>query len=175
MVTVIVGHRGSGKTSFLHRWMESVRDAEFIDLDEKITLVTGKSASDLFESEGEKSFRHIEKEMFYSIYDSIREKSRNVVIALGAGFDFDLPEDVYVVWAQRETDLMPRTFLNRPRLESDLLPSEEYLLRAETRERKFNDIADEKILFPEGFPLMSAYEESKSEFCCLIKFVFRES
>ncbi|OQW50422.1 MAG: hypothetical protein A4S09_01115 [Proteobacteria bacterium SG_bin7] len=153
MVTVIVGHRGSGKTSFLHRWMESVRDAEFIDLDEKITLVTGKSASDLFESEGEKSFRHIEKEMFYSIYDSIREKSRNVVIALGAGFDFDLPEDVYVVWAQRETDLMPRTFLNRPRLESDLLPSEEYLLRAETRERKFNDIADEKILFPEGFPL----------------------
>lgn len=154
MVIAIVGHRGSGKTSFLKRWQENVKDSEFIDLDEKIASAFGKnSATAVFESEGEKAYRHLEKEGFYSVYDSLKEKRKNGVVALGAGFDFDLPDDVYVVWVQRETDLMPRTFLNRPRLESDLMPSEEYLLRAEKRERKFSEIADEKILFTEGFSL----------------------
>lgn len=154
MVIAIIGHRGSGKTSFLNRWQAIVKDHEFIDLDEKIaSAFENKSIGAVFENVGEKVFRHLEREMFYSVYDSVKEKRRRLVIALGAGFEFDLPDDVYVIWVQRETDLMPRTFLNRPRLETDMLPSEEYLLRAEKRERKFSEIADEKMLFPEGFTL----------------------
>ncbi len=154
MIIVLIGHRGSGKTNCLTRWRNIYESrhwtADFFDLDEQIATANEKSVTQIFSSEGEEKFRHLEKQKFFSLYDAAVENRKTTFIAVGAGFTFDLPEDVYTIWIQRDTDLKPRTFLNRPRLDSQVRPSDEYIARATVREIKFQKLADEKILFPEG-------------------------
>jgi shikimate kinase len=154
MIIALIGHRGSGKSSALERW-RNFGEGDFVDLDQRIEDIEGKSVASIFLSAGEKKFRQLEKEIFFSLYDQANEKRKRIVVALGAGFEFDLPQDVYSIWVQRETDLRPRTFLDRPRLSTKSLPSDEYLERASSREIKFSQLADEQILYPEGFPLSS--------------------
>ncbi len=154
MIIALVGHRGAGKTKCLERWRNVFADravaADFIDIDEQIADGEGKTLVEIFEADGESKFRHLEREKFFSVYDKASESGKLTFVALGAGFDFEIPEDVYVIWVQRDTDLKPRTFLDRPRLDMELTPSEEYLTRSIGREVKFQNIADERILFPEG-------------------------
>ncbi|WP_413943482.1 shikimate kinase [Bdellovibrio sp. HCB-162] len=150
MITAVVGHRGTGKTELMKRLMLYTRDSsvDFIDLDTEIEKKIGKSIRELFLEHGETYFREMERQLFLEI---LQRPNQNAYLVLGAGFDLSvIPETVRVLWVKRKTDLDGRIFLNRPRLEPDLSPLEEFYKRAEVREQRYRDRADEVYLMPEG-------------------------
>ncbi len=79
MNLVLVGYRGSGKTTVGLLLAERL-GYRFLDLDAKITESTGRSIRDIFEAEGEEGFRVHELDAL----KSIRRLDRHV-IALGGG------------------------------------------------------------------------------------------
>lgn len=150
MITVVVGHRGTGKTEIMKRLQLYLRDqqVDFVDLDTEIEKKIGKSIRELFLEHGETYFREMERQLFLEILQKPRQE---MYLVLGAGFDLSvIPETVRVLWVKRRTDLDGRIFLNRPRLEPDLSPLEEFRQRAEVREQRYRDRADEVYLMPEG-------------------------
>lgn len=150
MITVVVGHRGTGKTEMMKRLQLYLRDqqVDFVDLDTEIEKKIGKSIRELFLEHGETYFREMERQLFLEILQKPRQE---MYLVLGAGFDLSvIPETVRVLWVKRRTDLDGRIFLNRPRLEPDLSPLEEFRLRADVREQRYRDRADEVYLMPEG-------------------------
>lgn len=150
MKTVIVGHRGTGKTELLRRWKLYARDEEsaFIDLDNEIEKKIGKGIRELFLEHGEAYFREMERQVFLEM---LQQPYRNIYIVLGAGFDLDIiPENIKVLWLKRRSDRDGRIFLNRPRLEPELSPLEEFYKRAQVREQRYREHADEVYLMPEG-------------------------
>lgn len=150
MKTVIVGHRGVGKSELLRRLRLYVRDEEsaFIDLDNEIEKKIGKGIRELFLEHGEAYFREMERQVFLEM---LQQPFKNITIVLGAGFDLSVvPESVKVLWVRRRTDRDGRIFLNRPRLEPDLSPLEEFSQRAQVREQRYREQADEVYFMPEG-------------------------
>lgn len=150
MKRVIVGHRGTGKTELLRRVRLYARDEEstFIDLDAEIEKKIGKGIRELFLEHGEAYFREMERQVFLEM---LQQPFKNITIVLGAGFDLSVvPETVNVLWVKRRTDRDGRIFLNRPRLEPDLSPLEEFYKRAQVREKNYREHADEVYLMAEG-------------------------
>lgn len=150
MKTVVVGHRGTGKTELLKRLRLYVRDEEtaFLDLDSEIEKKIGKGIRELFLEHGETYFREMERQVFLEI---LQQPQKNMFLVLGAGFDLSVvPDSVRVLWVRRRTDKDGRIFLNRPRLEPELTPLEEFAERAQGREARFKERADEVYLMPEG-------------------------
>lgn len=150
MITVVVGHRGTGKTELMQRLQLYVGldVAEFIDLDQEIEKKIGRTIQEMFFDHGEDYFRGLEKQVFLEL---LQKPHKEIFIVVGAGFSpHNIPEQVRVLWVQRATDLDGRIFLNRPRLNPELDPLEEYKKRAFEREGKFRDRADEIYLMPEG-------------------------
>lgn len=150
MKRVIVGHRGTGKTELLRRLRLYARDEEsaVIDLDGEIEKKIGKGIRELFLEHGEAYFREMERQVFLEM---LQQPYKNITIVLGAGFDLSVvPESVNVLWVKRRTDRDGRIFLNRPRLEPDLSPLEEFYRRAQVREKNYREHADEVYLMPEG-------------------------
>lgn len=143
MTILLVGHRGVGKTSFLR----TLRGTQNYDLDEEIEKATQLSIAELWKK-GENHFRQLEGETLERLLQSPIEKK---VIALGAGFEGPLPQNVRVVWLRQETDRDGRVFLNRPRLNPNLSPLDEYLERFEVREQRFQQWAHEQLVLPEGY------------------------
>lgn len=150
MTTLLIGHRGSGKTAFLNSLKEfagrSAITASFFDLDHEIESQTGKFIHELF-AEGEPAFRAAEKKAFAALMDKKGDK----YIALGAGFEGPLPADCHVLWIRRGTDAGGRVFLIRPRLNTELSPYAEYIHRFQVREHRFKAWAHEQLLLPEGY------------------------
>lgn len=149
MITVVVGHRGTGKTELMKRlqlyWRE---DVDAIDLDTEIEKKIGKTIRELFMEHGEAYFREMERQLFLEI---LQRPSKKTYLVLGAGFDLSvIPESIPVLWVKRRTDLDGRIFLNRPRLEPDISPLEEFHKRAHLREQRYQERADEVYLMPEG-------------------------
>ncbi|KHD88708.1 MAG: shikimate synthase [Bdellovibrio sp. ArHS] len=149
MITVVVGHRGTGKTELMKRlqlyWRE---DVDTVDLDTEIEKKIGKSIRELFMEHGEAYFREMERQLFLEI---LQKPSKKTYLVLGAGFDLSvIPENIPVLWVQRGTDLDGRIFLNRPRLEPDISPLEEFHKRAQVRQQRYSERADEIYLMPEG-------------------------
>jgi len=79
MSTVLIGYRGSGKTSIGKRLADRLWQ-KCIDTDELIVARTGKPIAQIFAEDGEARFREIESEV-------VREVAgmQDVVIALGGG------------------------------------------------------------------------------------------
>ncbi|MGZ3768187.1 MAG: shikimate kinase [Bdellovibrio sp.] len=151
MITAIIGHRGTGKTELIQRLRFYLSDkaVEVIDLDAEIEEKIGKTIHELFLVHGEPYFRELEKQMFLEVLQKPHEN--NMYLVLGAGFDISIiPNNVRVLWIKRKTDLDGRIFLNRPRLNPDISPLEEYKKRAEIREQAYKKRADEIYLMPEG-------------------------
>lgn len=140
-LTLIIGHRGTGKSSLLKRLPGAV------DLDDEIARVAGESISSLF-ARGEEAFREIERVALARLMQS---SPRPRVVAPGAGFTGPLPEDARVVWLRRESDSAGRSFLNRPRLNPELSPRDEYLARLQEREVRFRNWTTEELTLPEGY------------------------
>ncbi len=79
MSIVLIGYRGSGKTTIGRRLADKLWQ-KFFDTDEAIVAKAGKSIAEIFEQDGEAAFREIEAEV-------IKEASALVdhVIAIGGG------------------------------------------------------------------------------------------
>jgi shikimate kinase len=79
MSIVLIGYRGSGKTT-VGRLLSIRLSQPFVDSDEKIVTTAGKSIKEIFEQHGEEKFRDWETEV-------IREIAllQNHVLSLGGG------------------------------------------------------------------------------------------
>ena len=79
MSTVLIGYRGSGKTSVGKKLADHLWQ-KFVDTDEMVAKKAGKSIADIFEQDGEARFRELETE-------AVREAAalQDHVIALGGG------------------------------------------------------------------------------------------
>lgn len=146
MITLLVGHRGAGKTTYLNSLIEQGCEDCF-DLDAEIERLQGKTIAELFKL-GEVRFRQIERQTLDTL---IIEKNKNLIVALGAGFEGPLPARAKVVWIRRESDAAGRVFLNRPRLQPEVSPFQEYMERFEIRQKRFSEWSHEQLMLPEGY------------------------
>ena len=76
----LVGMPGSGK-SRMAKFISSVTDLSYKDLDDEIERTEGKSIKEIFKNHGETYFRNKETE----ILKNIIEKNKNLIIATGGG------------------------------------------------------------------------------------------
>lgn len=154
MLTLIVGQRGTGKTTFVDRLCrDSGHGGEAVvgfDLDREIERQSAVSISTLFASIGEDAFRRLEEKTLFELVSRSRSMESPVVVVLGAGYSGQLPEGSRVVWLQRITDAAGRIFIDRPRLDPHLAPLEEFHGRANKREQRFRGWADDILLLQEG-------------------------
>jgi shikimate 5-dehydrogenase/shikimate kinase len=151
MKVVLIGHRGTGKSQLLERlryyWKDLNPAPKFFDLDREIEFREGKTVSQIFTEIGEIKFRHLEAEVFHQLIRA----HHDCVIALGAGFALqEVPEECRRFWIRRKTDSLGRIFLNRPRLNPDLSPLDEYLQRLPLREERYHRHATDEYIMPEG-------------------------
>ena len=80
MILVLIGYMASGKST-LGRILAKQLNYEFIDLDDYIETLEGKSVSEIFKSNGEIYFR--KQETFY--LKALLETKNNIVLSLGGG------------------------------------------------------------------------------------------
>ncbi|MGE0527084.1 MAG: shikimate kinase [Bdellovibrionales bacterium] len=146
LVTLLVGHRGAGKTTYL-RGLRSIWAGELLDLDEEIERVSGVSIAHLL-NRGEREFRTVEQRVLHDLIDGATSPT---VIAVGAGYEGPLPTGAHVIWIRRETDASGRVFLNRPRLNPNISPFQEYLQRLPERTARYSEWAHEQLFVPEGY------------------------
>jgi shikimate 5-dehydrogenase/shikimate kinase len=158
MRTIIIGHRGVGKTQLLkrlHRYTGITRELCF-DLDLEIEKQTRKSVRAIFENEGEPAFRELEKQVFQELC----AENPECTIAVGSGFPVGyISENDKVIWLRRSTDEAGRIFLDRPRLEKDMAPLEEYDKRVRSRDLHFKNVYDHIYKLPEGLTELDTLEE----------------
>jgi shikimate kinase len=79
MSVVLIGYRGSGKTT-VGRLLADRLWQQFLDTDDLITNAAGKSIKDIFEKEGEAKFRELET---VAVREALTKSEH--VIALGGG------------------------------------------------------------------------------------------
>jgi shikimate kinase len=79
MSVVLIGYRGSGKTTVGKRLADRLW-IPFVDTDELIVKRAGKSIKDIFEQDGEEKFRDLESQIVQEI-----ALLKDHVIALGGG------------------------------------------------------------------------------------------
>jgi shikimate kinase len=80
MATVLIGYRGSGKTTIGRRLADRLWQP-FVDIDEQIVTKAGKTIREIFEQEGEAAFRELEEQ---AIQETLSSKDDRVV-SLGGG------------------------------------------------------------------------------------------
>ncbi len=141
----LVGHRGTGKSSLLKRLAQYFPERKCLDLDAEIERRYSKSISEIF-SQGEKNFRAIEEKILEEI---TQQHNAPLIVALGAGFESKIPAGK-IIWIRRESDSEGRIFFDRPRLNRNLSPIDEYLERFAERESRYLKLADEVWTLPEG-------------------------
>src|SRR5579859_5667866 len=79
MSTLLIGYRGSGKTTIGQKLADRLWQP-FVDVDELIVKEAGKSIKDIFEQDGEAAFRELEEK---AIVQAIGMTEH--VVALGGG------------------------------------------------------------------------------------------
>ncbi len=77
---VLIGFMGSGKTTIGEKLALSM-EYDFIDTDQYIEVLTGKSINDIFSSEGEVAFRRLETKCLTEFKQSLH----HCVLATGGG------------------------------------------------------------------------------------------
>lgn len=80
MNIVLVGLSGSGKTTVGKLIEKYLPDLKFVDTDEIIVRNENRSINDIFEKDGEETFRNIEK----SVVENVSEEN-NMIISTGGG------------------------------------------------------------------------------------------
>ncbi len=145
-VTLLIGHRGVGKTTMLRQIAPIHREVMCLDLDQEMEMAHKLKIRDIFEK-GEGYFRDFEQRVLNEI---IGQAEGPTIIACGAGIEH-LPPGPNVVWLRRSTDAMGRSFLNRPRLNDKVSPFREYMERFPSREKRFKSLCHEELWLPEGY------------------------
>lgn len=157
MITFLIGHRGTGKTSLLGRVEDYLSSAGekglFIDLDRSIESLAGKTIPEIFASEGEARFRALEQKAVEKIVATHASSGTKVFVAIGAGFYGESLGAGHCLWIRRATDAQGRVFIDpaRPRLDPAKAPLREYLDRYGERQTRFRLWSDEELSIPEGF------------------------
>lgn len=151
LITLLIGHRGVGKSSLLESlkaWTtQASRPFTALDLDQEIARASGETIADILSS-GEERFRKIEVQ---TLHDLVSHAQGPTMIAVGAGFQGPMPQNVRVLWLRRLTDRSGRSFLDRPRLNAKVSPFEEYHERFQAREERYASWAHEQLILPEGY------------------------
>jgi shikimate kinase len=80
MKIFLTGYMGSGK-SVIGEMLAKKLNYKYVDLDNQIELIQGKSINAIFEDKGELYFRKLEAQ----ILDDILENNSNMIISLGGG------------------------------------------------------------------------------------------
>ena len=152
MLNLVIGHRGTGKSSWLkiikELYQSQNQKATCYDLDAEVEKLSGKSIKDLF-SKSESVFRDLEQKAFKNIIDKINDKDL-VYICAGAGFKFKKQENWNVILLSRFSDISGRVFLDRPAL-SDKDSFEEYHYFYKERQEYYLNQYDEEFSRPEHF------------------------
>jgi shikimate kinase len=78
----LVGFMGAGKTS-VGQTLAAALGWRFVDLDTRIAAKTGRSVAEIFEQEGEPSFRKMEHDELRSLLGEL--DTANTVVSLGGG------------------------------------------------------------------------------------------
>lgn len=154
MIYLIVGHRGVGKTEFLKKVQKTYSEhrlgVKLINLDDEISHQSGLSIGEIFNQKGEDEFRALEAKTLLKICNDYRDHHEAVWISLGAGYQGDLPNYVKVIWLRRRSDVNGRVFLDRPRLDAEMNPLDEYRARFLPRSARFRQWHHKQIMLPEG-------------------------
>ncbi len=165
MRSVLIGHRGVGKSSLLKRieyyYREAGRELVAFDLDAEISRRSGESASEIFQSKGEIEFRRLEQEAFVAIDRETSNSQQDVFVSLGAGFDLSrLPSSWRALWIRRPSDHRGRVFIDseRPRLNREVSPLAEYHERFVSRQKSYHERADETLFIDEGLQNVDSAE-----------------
>lgn len=108
MNVVLVGMPGSGKST-VGRLVAEVLSRPFVDADEEITRVTGRTPSEIITEDGERAFRLVETEVLTNLC-----KESGYVIATGGGA-VTIPENkdiirqnAGVIFLERNIELLPK-------------------------------------------------------------------
>lgn len=78
---ILTGFSGTGKSE-VGRVIAQLQGWDFLDTDEEVVLVTGKSIAYIFEEDGEAYFRHLEREAVARAC-----ATSGVVVSTGGGGD----------------------------------------------------------------------------------------
>lgn len=151
MITVLIGHRGVGKSHLLRRLshlFQQRSDVVLRDLDSEVEALHRKSIDEIFRHLGETEFRKLEAEAFANLL-STHERGTHLIVALGAGFEFRLPVDAKIIWIRRPTDVSGRIFLNRPALDEGA-PLEQWQKRFTQRQSRYRTLAQQELTLAEG-------------------------
>jgi shikimate kinase len=145
---VLVGLSATGKTS-IGKLVAQRLEMPFVDTDDAIEQRTDRSVRDLFASEGEPRFRHLEAEVVSSVLLS-REPS---VVATGGGAVVTpstrerlRAPDVFVVWLTAEPAFLASRAagkVHRPLLDDD--PVAALARLATERQPWFEEVADVRV------------------------------
>ncbi len=143
---IIIGHRGTGKSSFLQRLALSLPEyGPFYDLDLEIEKAQNRSIEEIFLTNGEKYFRKLEAEIFQKL------TLKAQIICVGAGFRLEnIPESSEVIWIRRPSDTQGRIFLDRPQLLKNTPALAEYEIKRKDRDPLFLARANLIYTMPEG-------------------------
>ncbi len=169
-VTVLVGHRGVGKTELVKRLTKYFESSQtlFFDLDYEISSAQNRSLLSLFNEVGEEEFRLMEISQFRTLIESF--KNHQIVISLGAGFPVgELLGNFQIIWIRRSTDADGRIFLDRPRLSEYMSRLDEYHQRFLIREKVYSEYSHSSVLIPEG---VSVLTESDHRYFAVEKALF---
>lgn len=163
MIHLLVGHRGVGKTTLLkrvlhyHKHYSPQKNIFTYDLDHEIGVAENRPVSDIFAQHGEGYFRQCEQRVVRKLLKQ-HSATVDVWLSLGAGFEklSELKEEIQknsrvkIIWVRRETDAHWRIFLDRPRLNIQLNPLEEFRSRYQQRDPLFQQAADQQMILREG-------------------------
>lgn len=81
----LIGFMGSGKSSVGKEISKLLPGMEFIDLDDYIEAMTGMSIPEIFEKQGEATFRAIEQEALENLFMTNELTGEDCILSLGGG------------------------------------------------------------------------------------------
>ncbi|AIH03673.1 MULTISPECIES: shikimate kinase [Thermodesulfobacterium] len=148
---LLIGFRAVGKTT-VGRLLSRALNWDFIDTDQEVQNISGKTIKEIVETEGWETFRRIEKEVLVRLVDR-----KKIVIALGGGGILHqqeikaLKSKALVVWLKASPETIiermlkdEKTLKERPKLTSEDLTSE-VLQVLKLREPLYREFADLSI------------------------------
>lgn len=144
---VVVGHRGTGKTSQTKQLAELLK-LKAVDLDETIAAKEGRSVSDIFAKNGEETFRNLELQTWSELKQNLGPRD---LCVMGAGFRIESADRRgRWTWFRRDSDEAGRVFTDRPALLKELSPLEEFAKLFRHREVTYKKYSQRALTWPEG-------------------------
>ena len=153
---VLMGFMGAGKSTVGRKLAETCGCA-FIDTDERIEKEQNRKISDIFEKDGEQTFRDLETELLKRLQDSDEE----FVLSIGGGMPVreenrallrNLGTVVYLRTSKEEIIRRVSGDVNRPLLQGGAL-EEKVTALMNAREQIYQETAHEEILTDGKLPL----------------------